>query len=134
MRNVSEVLSSVVCPRFGMNQHTEEFGRRLLEMDFQFGLDIVDASQRQIVREGAMAGDVKTSSNFLDLDVVGINDFWKLPGRRLEVALEAGVAEHLVAGFDGGRLAFYMREDGGDLGHVAAHIGFEVRDLVVGSL
>ncbi len=117
-----------------MNQHTEEFGRRLLEMDFQFGLDIVDASQRQIVREGAMAGDVKAASHFLDLDVVGINDFWKLPGRRLEVALEAGVAEHLVAGFDGGRLAFDMGEDVGDFGHVAAHISFEFRHLIVRSL
>jgi len=51
-----------------------------------------------------------------------------------QLPLEAGVADHLVAGLDGGGLAFDVSEDVGDLGYVVAHVGFEFGDLVVGGL
>ena len=42
-----------------------------------------------------------------------------------------GVADQLVAGFDGGGFAFDVGEDVGDLRHVVAHVGFEFGDLIV---
>jgi len=36
-----------------MNQDSKKFGRGLLESDFEFGLDVVDAGEREIVGERA---------------------------------------------------------------------------------
>ena len=85
----------------------------------------------EIVGEGAVAGDVEASANFLDLNVVHIDNFWKLCGQGFQAALEGGVAYRLVAGFDGGGFAFDVGEDVADLAYVAAHIGFEFGDLIV---
>ena len=41
---------------------------------------------------------------------------------------------HLLGLFDGGRFAFDMGEDVGDLRHVVAHVGFKFGDLVVRAL
>src|SRR5580700_8080445 len=127
-------LSPVVSARFGMNQHPEQLGRGLLEVGFEFGLDVVDAGERQIVGHGAVAGDVEAAANFLDLNVVHIDDLGKLCGYELELPLETGVADQFVAGFDGGGLAFDVRQDVGDLRDVVAHIGFEFGDQIVGGL
>ena len=44
-------LSPVVRAGLGMNQDAEQFRRVLLEADFQFGLDVVHARQRKIIRQ-----------------------------------------------------------------------------------
>ena len=77
--------SPVIRTRFRMNQDSKEFGRGLLESDFEFGLDIVDAGEREIVGERAVAGNIKASANFLDLNVVHVDDFWKMCGGRLQL-------------------------------------------------
>ena len=55
-------------------------------------------------------------------------------GKRFQLPLEIGVADQLVAGFDGGGLALDVGEDVGDFGHVAAHVGFQFGDLIMGAL
>ena len=114
-----------------MDQDAEEFRGDLFEADFEFGLDVVDAGQREIIGQGAMAGDVEAAANFFYLDVVHVDDFWELVDQNFKLALEAGVADQFITGFDGGRLAFDVSEDVVDLGDVVAHIGFEIGDTVV---
>src|ERR1700691_3204883 len=81
-----------------------------------------------------MAGKVQASAHLLDLDVVHIDNFRKLAGGRLQPTLEVGVADQLVAGFDGGWFAFDMGEDVGNLRYIEAHVGFEFGDLIMGVL
>ena len=61
-----------------------------------------------------------------------ISGNWR--GERFQPPLEVGVANQFIAGFDGGGFAFDVGEDVGDLRYVAAHIGFEFGDLIVGAL
>jgi hypothetical protein len=117
-----------------MDQYPEKFRRGLLEVDLEFGLDIVNTGERQIVRHGAVAGDVKAAADFLDLDVVHVDDLRKPGGDQLQLPLQTGVAHQLVAGFYGRGLAFNVSKDGGDLGHVVAHVSFKFRDSIVGGL
>src|SRR5258708_33151018 len=116
-----------------MNQHAEQFRSGLLESDLKLRLNIVYAGQREVVGERAVAGDVEASANFLDLDVVHVDDFRKVLGNRLKFALQTSIADQLVSGFDRSGLALDVGEDVVDLGYVAAHVGFEFGDLVVGS-
>jgi len=103
-------------------------------MNFEFGLNVVNPRERQIIGERAMAGDVKASANFLDLDVVHVDNLRKLHGERFQTALEGGVAYRLVARFDGGGFTFDVGEDVPDLPYIVAHVGFEFGHLIVGVL
>src|SRR5271170_402814 len=116
-----------------MNQHPEQFGRGLLEPDFEFGLNVMDAGQRKIVGKRAMAGNVKAAAHLLDLNVVHVDNFRKLAGQRFQPPLEFSVADYLVAGFNGGGLTLDVGENVGDLRHVVAHVRFQFRDLIVGT-
>src|SRR5258708_40079259 len=75
---VPDFLSAVIRAGFRMNQDSEKFGRGLLESDLEFGLDVVDAGERESVRQCAMAGNVEPSANLLYLDVVHVDDFREL--------------------------------------------------------
>jgi hypothetical protein len=131
--SVTDVTSApIVGAGFGVNQDAKKFGGVLLEIDFEFGLDVVDAGEWKIVGKGAVAGDVEASADLLDLNVVHILDFRKARSSEFEAALEFGVADEFVAGFDGGGFAFDVGENVGDFGNVSAHVSFEFGDLIVG--
>ena len=114
-----------------MNQNPEKFGRGLLEVDFEFGLDVVNAGERQIIGHGAVAGNVEPAADLLDLDVVHVDNLGKPRSEGFQAAFEGGIAHRFVASLDGGGFTFDMGEDVTDLAHVAAHVGFELGDLIV---
>jgi hypothetical protein len=124
--------SAVVCAGLGMNQHAKKFGGGLFEADFEVGLDVVDAGEREIVGEGAVAGDVEASADFFDLDVVHVENFGEFGCEGFELAFEVGVADKFVTGFDGGGFAFDVREDVVDFWDITAHVRFELGDAIVG--
>src|SRR6267154_595367 len=117
-----------------MDQYAKKLRRGLLEMGFQFGLDVMDPRERQIVGEGAVAGNVKASSNPCDNEIVNIENFWKLIGSRLELPLQVRIANQFIRLFNGRGFAFDMSEDFSDLRHVTTHVSFEISDLIVGTL
>ena len=117
-----------------MNQNPEKLRRILLKVDLEFGLDVVNAGEREIIGECAVARNVQAAAHLLDLDVVHVDNFRKLAGGRLQSTFEVRIANQLVAGFDGRGFAFDMSKDVGDLRHIVAHVGFEFGDLIVGAL
>ena len=117
-----------------MNQYPEKLRRILLKVNLEFGLDVVNAGEREIIGECAVTRNVQAAAHLLDLDVVHIDNFRELAGDRLQSTFEIRIANQLVAGFDGGRFAFDMSKDVGDLRHIVAHVGFKFGDLVVRAL
>ena len=117
-----------------MNQHAEQFRGVLLETNFEFGLDVVHAGQRKIVRQRAMARNVDAAADALDHEIVHVENFGKLRGDGFQPMLEFGVADDFFGLFDGRGLALDVGEDVGNFRHVAAHVGFEFGDLIVGVL
>jgi hypothetical protein len=65
---------------------------------------------------------------------VRIDDFREFSGDRTETALKSGILDDLLAGFDGRRLAFDVREDCGDFRNLRPNFVFEGRNLVVSGL
>jgi hypothetical protein len=117
-----------------MNQNPKKLGRGLLQPNLEFGLNVVDAGEREIVGERAVAGDIKASANLLDLDVVHVDDLWKLACNRFQLPLEAGIPDQLVARLNRCGLTFDMSEDIGNLRNFAAHVRFQFGDLIVSGL
>src|SRR5258708_540570 len=107
-----------------MDQYAKKLRRGLLEMGFQFGLDVVDPRERQIVGEGAVAGNVKASSNSCDNEIVNIQNFWELIGNCIELPLQVRIANQFLRLFNGRGFAFDMSEDFSDPRHIAAHVSF----------
>ena len=104
----------------------------MFETDFEFGLDVVHAGEREILGQSAVAGDVEPSADALDDEVVHVEDFGKLRGHHFQLMLEFGVADYFFGLFDGRGFAFDVSENVGDFRDVAAHVGFELGDLIVG--
>src|ERR1700679_201950 len=117
-----------------MDQYTEKLRSGLFEVNLEFGLDVVNASEREVIRKCAMAGNVEPAAHFFYLDVVHIDNFRNPAGDGFQSTFEFGVANKLVSGFDRGRLALDMGKDVGDLGNIVAHVGFEFGDLIVSVL
>ena len=116
---------------FGVDQNAEEFGGVLFEADFERGLDVVDAGEGHVVADGDVAGDVKASANALEHELVRVNNFGGFGSDGAEAAFERGILNDLLARLDGGRLAFDVGEDGGDLGDFGTDLVFESGHLIV---
>src|ERR1700728_3276548 len=127
------LLSPVVGAGLGVYQDAEQFRSVLLEADFQFGLNVVHPSQGKIVGQCAMARDVHPSADALDHEVVNVDDFGKLRGHGFKAMFEFRVADHRFGLLDGGRLALDVGKDIGNFRDLAAHVGFELGDLIVGA-
>src|ERR1700733_14366418 len=117
-----------------MNQHAEQLGSGLLEVDFEFGLDLVDAHQREMISDGAMARNVEAPAHARDYEFVNVQDVGGFRGNNLQPTLQFRVVHLFFRFLDGGGLALDVGEDGCDFGHVVANVGLEFSDLIVGSL
>src|SRR5713101_4342075 len=127
-------LPPIVRTRLGMDQHAEQLRGFLLEANFQFGLDVMYTRERQLVRHRAVAGDIPSAAHPLELDVVHIKNLRKLRRDGFQTLFQVGVAQDLVAGFDGCGLALNVGEDRGNFRHVVADLRLEHSDTVVGFL
>src|SRR5260370_35611010 len=97
-----------------MNQNAEQLWCVLLEANFQFGLNVVDAGQRKVVGERAMTRDVHTAPDALNNEVVDIEDFGELRGHGFQSVLEFRIADDLFGLFDGGGHARDWGGEGGE--------------------
>src|SRR5258708_3851293 len=129
---VSPLLPPVVRARFRVDQDTKQVRRVLLEADFEFGLDIVHTRKGKIIGERAVTGDVETSANPLDDEIMNVENLGKFRGHGSQSVFTLGVADQLLGSLNRGGLALDVGKNVGDLGHVTANVGFELRDLVVG--
>src|SRR5579864_1055381 len=89
-------LSRVIGLRFGMNQDAEQLRRSLLKANFQLGDHIVHLRQRQIVGHGYVTGKIQPPAHALDLNVMQIKYFLKIPHNSREPALEVAVLPNLI--------------------------------------
>src|SRR5579859_4105467 len=127
-------LTAVIGEWFGMDQNLEQFRGFLFEADFERRRDVMDAGERQIVGHGAVAGHIDFVAHAFDLHVMQVEDFRKFTHYGPQLLLQHRVALHAAAGLDGGRLAFNVGEYGGDFRNLTAHLGLNLRDLIVGLL
>src|SRR5215469_1393579 len=81
-----------------------------------------------------MTRDEETSADALEDKIVHIQNFGKLRGNRSKTMLKFCIAHQFFRSFDRRRLAFDVSKDLCDLRDVTAHVGFQVRDLVVSLL
>src|SRR5271157_6587028 len=117
-----------------MDQHAEQLRRILFEADFQLGLNVVNASQRKIIGERAVAGNIQASADPLDHKLVNVKDLGKVRGCSLQALYECGIADQFFRPLDRSRLALDVGEDARNLRDIAAQVGFEFGDLIVGFL
>ena len=96
------------------------------------GDDLVDTGHGEVVGEGAVAVDLDAVGSVVvgagDEDLVDVEDLWEGSGCAAEADFKLAVALEGVGPLDGGGFAFDVGEDGGDLGDLAAHLGFELGD------
>ena len=146
--------AAVVGGWFGVNEEAGYFGGVLFEGGLEGGDDGVDMGHGEVVGEGAVAVDLDAvgwivfrrvaaglvaaglvaggGSGAGDEDFVDIEDFGEGVGYAAEAEFELAVAFEGGGALDGGGFGFDVGEDGGDLGDVAAHLGFELGDEGVG--
>jgi hypothetical protein len=129
-------LAAVVRGGFGVNEEAVDLGAVKFEGIFELGDDLVDAGHGEIVRQSAMAVDLDTVGAVVvgagDEDLVNVEDLGEGGGDAAEADFELAVAVVRGGPLDGGRFAFDVGEDGGDLGDVAADVRFKLRDEGVG--
>src|SRR5271157_1935749 len=94
-----------------MDQHAEQLRRILFEADFQLGLNVVNASQRKIIGERAVAGNIQASADSLDHKLVHVDDLGKVRSCSLEALHELGIADQFFRPFDRSQLALDVGED-----------------------
>jgi hypothetical protein len=85
-------LSPVIGAGLGVNEYAEQFRGILLETDFQFRLDIVNARQGKIVRQRAMAGEVEAPVDAFEDEIMDVEDFRKLRGNHPQPVLKFCIA------------------------------------------
>ena len=91
----------------------------------------MNPGEGHVVANGDVAGDVEATSNALEDELVGVDDFGRFGGDGAQASLERGILDNLLAGLDGGGLAFDVGKDRGDLGDFEADFVFERGHLVV---
>src|SRR5579863_3805500 len=112
-----------------MDEDSKQLRRILLKSDFQLCLNVVDASQREIIRKRAMARNVQSPAHSFENEVVNVQNFGKLRRHGLQSMFQLDIADHFVRALNGGWFALDVCENVGDFGNVAAHVGFELRHL-----
>ena len=119
-----------------MDEEAGDFGAVEFEGVFEGGDDLVDLRHGEVVGEGAVAVDLDAVGSVVvgagDEDLVDVEDLREGLGAAAEADFELAVALERGGTLDGGGLAFDVGEDGGDLGDLATHLGFELGDEVVG--
>src|SRR5690348_16972832 len=124
-------LSPIIRDGLRMDEDAEQFRGFLLEADFNFGLDVVDAGERKIVAHGAVAGDIQAAAHALEENLVHVDDFRKFGDDFLEPLFQVRILHDLVSAFNGGRFTFDMGQYGVDLGHFVTDFCFQDCDPVM---
>ena len=125
------VSAAVVGGGFGVDEEAADFRDFELEGVFEGGNDLVDAAHGELVRHGAVAGDLEAVVMARDGDVVDVQDLGEGECGVAEGGFEVAIAIEGGGALDGGGFGFDVGEDGGDGGNFAAHLGFQAGDDVV---
>jgi hypothetical protein len=147
-------LAAIVGGGFGMDEEAGDFGGVYFERALQGRDDGMDLGHGEVVGEGAVAVDLDAvgliafrgvaaglvaaglvvggGSRAGDEDFMDVEDFGEGLGYAAEAEFELAVGFQGGGALDGGGFGFDMGEDGGNLGDLAAHFGFELGDESVG--
>ena len=119
-----------------MDEEAGDFGGVEFEGGLEGSDDGVDLGHGEVVGQGAVAVDLDAVGSVVvsagDEDLVDVEDLGEGGGATAEADFKLAVAFEGGGALDGGRFAFDVGEDGGDLGDLAAHLRFELRDEGVG--
>src|ERR1700733_1545909 len=136
LREGSLRLAAGVGGGLGVDEEGGDLGAVEFEGVLQRGDDLVDAGHGEIVGQGAVTVDLDAVGSVVvaagDEDFVDVEDLGEGLGGAAEADFELAVALERGGTLDGGGLAFDVGEDGGDLGDLAADVGFELRYESVG--
>src|SRR5436853_1827432 len=109
-----------------MDEDAEQFWCLLLETALERGGKIVDAGKRQLVGEGAMAGDVNTVAHVFHFNVMGVEYFRKLSSDRSQPIFQLRITLNARSCFYSGGFAFDVSEDGCNFRVLPSDLGLHV--------
>ena len=111
-----------------MNQNTVDFRASQFEAVFERGDDCMDFVHGQLIRQGAMAGDLQVVRDAADIDIVDVNDGRQFGRGRAQLLFHAAIALQTGRLFDGRRLTFDVRQHREYFGNIFTDLALDIAD------